>query len=92
MNRDVLGWRAKFGVLAPSTNTIVQPEFDDLRPVGVTNHYSRIYTPNVAAVSDATMLAGIAGMGLAGLLLIGRRRVASLARSVSSSHHRRDGS
>jgi maleate isomerase len=49
MNRDVLGWRAKFGVLAPSTNTIVQPEFDDLRPVGVTNHYSRIYTPNVAA-------------------------------------------
>jgi maleate isomerase len=67
MNRDVLGWRAKFGVLAPSTNTIVQPEFDDLRPVGVTNHYSRIYTPNVAAVSDATMLAGIAGIG-AGVL------------------------
>jgi hypothetical protein len=34
----------------------------------------------------------MAGMGLAGLLLIGRRRVASLARSLSSSHHRRDGS
>ena len=29
--RDVLGWRCKFGVLGPSTNTIVQPDFDDLR-------------------------------------------------------------
>ena len=25
---DALGWRLKFGVIAPSTNTIVQPEFD----------------------------------------------------------------
>ena len=62
-NRDVLGWRAKFGVLAPSTNTIVQPEFDGFRPEGVTNHYSRIYTPNVQATSDERMLAGIAGIG-----------------------------
>lgn len=22
---DVLGWRAKFGVIGPSTNTVVQP-------------------------------------------------------------------
>ena len=34
----------------------------------------------------------MAGMGLAGLLLIGRRRVASLARSLGSSHRRRGGS
>jgi maleate isomerase len=47
---DILGWRAKFGVLGPSTNTVVQPDFDDLRPVGVTNHYSRIFTPNAKAV------------------------------------------
>ena len=33
-----------------------------------------------------------AGTGLAGLSLIGRRRVTSLARSLNSSHHRRDGS
>ena len=46
---DVLGWRRKFGVMAPSTNTIVQPDFDDMRPVGVTNHYSRIFTPNTKA-------------------------------------------
>ncbi len=55
---DVLGWRAKFGVLGPSTNTIVQPEFDDLRVPGVTNHYSRIIIENANAVSDETFIAG----------------------------------
>jgi maleate isomerase len=49
---DVLGWRRKFGVIGPSTNTIVQPDFDAMRPLGVTNHYSRIYTPNANAVSN----------------------------------------
>ena len=39
---DVLGWRGLFGILGPSTNTVVQPEFDDMRPKGITNHYSRI--------------------------------------------------
>src|SRR5688572_18259655 len=43
---DAQGWRCKLGVMAPSTNTIVQPDFDDMRPIGVTNHYSRIFTPN----------------------------------------------
>ena len=43
--RDVLGWRRKFGVIGPSTNTIVQPDFEMMRPPGVTNHYSRIFTP-----------------------------------------------
>ncbi len=56
--RDVLGWRCKFGVLGPSTNTIVQPDFDMMRPVGVTNHYSRIFTPNAQAVSNETFMAG----------------------------------
>src|SRR5437763_5468551 len=55
--RDVLGWRKKFGVLGPSTNTIVQPDFEMMRPPGVTNHYSRIYTPNANAISDETFLA-----------------------------------
>lgn len=44
---DHLGYRMKFGVLGPSTNTIVQPDFDDMRPVGVTNHYSRIEIPDM---------------------------------------------
>tara|TARA_B100000809_G_scaffold158679_1_gene156012 strand:- start:1114 stop:1860 length:747 start_codon:yes stop_codon:yes gene_type:complete len=51
---DILGWRALFGVLGPSTNTVVQPEFDDMRPEGVTNHYSRIWTPDAHAVSNET--------------------------------------
>ncbi len=55
---DALGWRRKFGVLGPSTNTIVQPDFDDMRVPGVTNHYSRIFTPNAKAVSNETFLAG----------------------------------
>jgi maleate isomerase len=55
---DALAWRARFGVLGPSTNTIVQPDFDDMRPPGVTNHYSRIYTPDAQALSDEAFRAG----------------------------------
>lgn len=43
---DSLGFRLKFGVVAPSTNTSVQPEFDSMRPHGVTNHYGRIHIPD----------------------------------------------
>lgn len=55
---DVQGWKKKFGVLGPSTNTIVQPDFDGMRVDGVTNHYSRIFTPNSQAISNETFLAG----------------------------------
>ena len=55
---DVQGWRRKFGVLGPSTNTIVQPDFDAMRPFGVTNHYSRIFTPNANAISNESFRAG----------------------------------
>jgi len=58
MGLDVLGYRRLFGVLGPSTNTTVQPDFDDMRPHGVTNHYSRIFTPNADAVSNETFRAG----------------------------------
>jgi maleate isomerase len=61
--RDVLGWRCKFGVLGPSTNTIVQPDFEMMRPAGVTNHYSRIFTPNAQAVSNDTFMAGTQVIG-----------------------------
>jgi maleate isomerase len=50
---DALGWRRKFAVLVPSTNTVVQPEFDGMRPQGVTNHISRIRIPNLPLASDA---------------------------------------
>ncbi len=49
---DSLGWRRKFAVLIPSTNTSVQPEFDGMRPEGVTNHVSRIRIPNNPLASD----------------------------------------
>jgi maleate isomerase len=60
---DVLGWRLKFGVLAPSTNTVVAPDFEALRPAGVTNHLSRIFTPNVKGLSNETFRAGVATIG-----------------------------
>jgi maleate isomerase len=56
--RDVRGERAVLGVVGPSTNTVVQPDFDDLRVPGVTNHYSRIVIQDAQAVSDETFLAG----------------------------------
>src|SRR5215831_10836263 len=43
---DALGFLKKFGVIAPSTNTSVQPEFEAMRPRGVTNHFGRIHIPN----------------------------------------------
>jgi maleate isomerase len=49
---DSLGWRKKFGVLVPSTNTSVQPEFDAMSPPGVTNHISRIKIPNMPLRGD----------------------------------------
>jgi maleate isomerase len=53
VRRDALGYRKTFGVVAPSTNTSVQPEYDDLRPRGVTNHFARIDIPNNPVHSDA---------------------------------------
>ncbi len=58
MSRDVQGFRQKFGVIGPSTNTIVQPDFEAMRPFGVTNHYSRIFTPDTNAMSNESFIAG----------------------------------
>ena len=60
---DALGWRLKLGALAPSTNTIVEPDYDDMRPLGVTNHMSRIFTPDAGAISNESFRAGIATIG-----------------------------
>ena len=49
---DSLGYRMKFGVVAPSTNTSVQPEYEKLCPFGVTNHFSRIHIPDDPVNSD----------------------------------------
>jgi maleate isomerase len=53
---DSLGYRMKFGVIAPSTNTSVQPEYDAMRPYGVTNHFSRCIIPDTKVASDADFM------------------------------------
>jgi maleate isomerase len=50
---DILGWRATIGVVTPSTNTVVQPEYDRLRPAGVTNHVARMHIPDDPICDDA---------------------------------------
>jgi len=57
MSNDARGWRCKFAVVAPSTNTIVQPDMDDMRPSGVTNHFGRIYVENMPVHGDEDFLA-----------------------------------
>src|SRR5690242_10105988 len=51
--RDTLGWRRLYGVVTPSTNTVVQPEYDAMRPTGVTNHVARMHIPDEPVKSDA---------------------------------------
>jgi hypothetical protein len=43
---DVLGYRAKIGVLVPSTNMILESELYAMAPHGVTFHTSRRYVPS----------------------------------------------
>jgi maleate isomerase len=59
MRRDVLGSRAKFAVIGPSTNTVVQPDFEAMRPAGVTCHYRPIVTPNAKAISNESFKAAV---------------------------------
>jgi maleate isomerase len=54
---DSLGVRGKFAVLAPSTNTSVQPEFDAMRPWGITHHHSRLVIPDSKVRDDRSFLA-----------------------------------
>jgi maleate isomerase len=50
---DVLGYRARIGVVVPSTNTIVEPEFHQMAPPGVTIHTGRIYIEQPDMHDDA---------------------------------------
>ena len=55
---DVLGYRGLFGVIGPSTNTVVQPDMEAMRVPGITNHYSRIYVTDPDALTDEDFMAG----------------------------------
>ena len=50
---DRLGYRLKLGIVIPSTNSIVQPETDGMRPRGVTNHIGRIHIPDLPLTNDS---------------------------------------
>ena len=50
---DVLGYRAKLGVIIPSTNTVVEADYNRLAPPGVTVHAGRMYLEHAALGSDA---------------------------------------
>jgi maleate isomerase len=52
---DVYGYRLKLGVVTPSVNTVVQYEYDRMRPEGVTNHIARIHVPNIATRDDSAL-------------------------------------
>lgn len=51
--RDYLGWRKVFGVITPSINTCVEPEYHSMRPVGVTNQTARMQGLDAPVRSDA---------------------------------------
>ncbi len=53
---DSLGPRMKFAVVAPSTNTSVEPEYAAMQPRGVTNHFSRIAIPDTKVTDDDSFM------------------------------------
>ena len=59
---DSLGHRGKFGVLAPSTNTSVQPEFEAMRPWGITHHHSRLIIPDYKVTDDKSFMVMMEGI------------------------------
>jgi maleate isomerase len=60
---DTLGWRKVFAVVGPSTNTTVQPEYEAMRPAGVTFHYRAFLTEDPPEVNDAMFTSAVAAMG-----------------------------
>ena len=52
-SKDALGYRHKFAVIIPSTNTIVEPDFYEMRVAGVTAHVSRIHIRDQDLSSDS---------------------------------------
>ncbi len=67
---DQLGYRARFGIVIPSTNTACQPENEMLRPHGVTNHVARISIKERPLTSDQAFMEHVTSMreGMRGTL------------------------
>jgi maleate isomerase len=50
---DAAGYRIKFGVIVPSTNTVVEADYNRMAPHGVTLHTGRMYIEHPVMDSDA---------------------------------------
>lgn len=57
---DMTGYRAKFAVIVPSTNTVVEHDFNAVPLPGITMHVGRIYVedPNLGSDDDFNALLG----------------------------------
>ncbi|MDG2260994.1 MAG: arylmalonate decarboxylase [Actinomycetota bacterium] len=53
---DVVGYRAKIGVIVPSTNTVVEHDLNRIRPAGVTFHSGRFFVEATDLSSDEAFL------------------------------------
>jgi len=60
---DRLGYRLKLGIVIPSTNSIVQPETDAMRPPGVTNHIGRIHIGDLPLTNDTEFVSMVEAIG-----------------------------
>ena len=57
---DAAGYRLKFGVIVPSTNTVVEADYNRMAPGGVTFHTGRMYIERPLMDSDANFEAVLA--------------------------------
>lgn len=56
MTTDITGYRAKVGVIVPSTNTVVEHDTAMLAPHGITFHTGRMYIDDPAMDTDETFV------------------------------------
>jgi maleate isomerase len=57
---DTAGYRIKFGVIVPSTNTVVEADYNRMAPHGVSFHTGRMYIEHPVMDSDASFEALLA--------------------------------
>jgi len=50
MYKNIYGWRAKIGLLIPSLNTTMEPDFWELAPSGVSVHTARLKTERMLTI------------------------------------------
>lgn len=66
--KNTLGHRATIGILVPGRNTTVQPESDDMRPPGVTNHVARMGNVGMPKGGDANFKIGQYALDMEGAI------------------------